>query len=210
MSRPLALGAVHPHAGEREQAVPADAGLAGEQLDSRASPGVGGRRAVLDDKELPDPRELGVEPPGDATIPQGALVVVERDVPRTHRLAKRGPTAAPDEFHLAAAAQNRRKLAKLIPVSQPSPARSAGATLSSSRPRPTCTRSNFTASFFNKIGTKLNVRFCTRYRSGMTWSGQKLPVRSRAVLPKMRTVSYRPVRDVGTAIGTFRKQPLML
>lgn len=33
----------------REQAVPADAGLAGEQLDLRASPSVGGRRAVHDD-----------------------------------------------------------------------------------------------------------------------------------------------------------------
>ena len=38
------------------------------------------------------------------------------------RLRLRGPNGARDEFHLAAAARNLRKLAKLIPVSQPSPA----------------------------------------------------------------------------------------
>lgn len=38
------------------------------------------------------------------------------------RLRLRGPNGARDEFHLAAAAQNLRKLAKLIPVPQPSPA----------------------------------------------------------------------------------------
>jgi hypothetical protein len=38
----------------------------------------------------------------------------------------RGPVSAPidtrDEFHLAAAAQNLRKLAKLIPLATPAPA----------------------------------------------------------------------------------------
>jgi len=35
------------------------------------------------------------------------------------RLRLRGPCGAKDEFHLAATAQNLRKLAKLIPMSQP-------------------------------------------------------------------------------------------
>lgn len=38
------------------------------------------------------------------------------------RLRLRGPNGARDEFHLAAAAQNLRKLAKLIPMTQPQPA----------------------------------------------------------------------------------------
>ena len=38
------------------------------------------------------------------------------------RLRLRGPNGARDEFHLAAAAQNLRKLAKLIPMPQPRPA----------------------------------------------------------------------------------------
>jgi hypothetical protein len=38
------------------------------------------------------------------------------------RLRLRGPNGARDEFHLAAAAQNLRKLAKLIPVSAQIPA----------------------------------------------------------------------------------------
>jgi hypothetical protein len=37
------------------------------------------------------------------------------------RLRLRGPSAR-DEFHLAAAAQNLRKLAKLIPMPRPTPA----------------------------------------------------------------------------------------
>jgi transposase len=39
------------------------------------------------------------------------------------RLRLRGPNGARDEFHLAATAQNLRKLAKLIPLSTPIPAR---------------------------------------------------------------------------------------
>jgi len=38
------------------------------------------------------------------------------------RLRLRGPCGARDEFHLAAIAQNLRKLAKLIPGPQPTPA----------------------------------------------------------------------------------------
>ena len=38
------------------------------------------------------------------------------------RLRLRGPNGARDEFHLAAAAQNLRKLAKLIPMPAPKPA----------------------------------------------------------------------------------------
>jgi hypothetical protein len=41
---------------------------------------------------------------------------------RLDRLRLRGPCGARDEFHLAATAQNLRKLAKLIPLPQPIPA----------------------------------------------------------------------------------------
>jgi transposase len=41
---------------------------------------------------------------------------------RLDRLRLRGPLGARDEFHLAAAAQNLRKLAKLIPLPTPAPA----------------------------------------------------------------------------------------
>jgi Transposase DDE domain/Transposase domain (DUF772) len=41
---------------------------------------------------------------------------------RLDRLRLRGPLGARDEFHLAAAAQNLRKLAKLIPLPAPAPA----------------------------------------------------------------------------------------
>jgi transposase len=41
---------------------------------------------------------------------------------RLDRLRLRGPNGARDEFHLAAAAQNLRKLAKLIPMAEPRPA----------------------------------------------------------------------------------------
>jgi hypothetical protein len=41
---------------------------------------------------------------------------------RLDRLRLRGPNGARDEFHLAATAQNLRKLAKLIPIPQPIPA----------------------------------------------------------------------------------------
>ena len=41
---------------------------------------------------------------------------------RLDRLRLRGPCGARDEFHLAAAAQNLRKLAKLIPMTAPAAA----------------------------------------------------------------------------------------
>ena len=41
---------------------------------------------------------------------------------RLDRLRLRGPNGARDEFHLAAAAQNLRKLTKLHPVPQPAAA----------------------------------------------------------------------------------------
>ena len=41
---------------------------------------------------------------------------------RLDRLRLRGPNGARDEFHLAAAAQNLRKLPKLHPVPQPAAA----------------------------------------------------------------------------------------
>jgi Transposase DDE domain len=37
------------------------------------------------------------------------------------RLRLRGPNGARDEFHLAATAQNLRKLARLMPMAQPMP-----------------------------------------------------------------------------------------
>lgn len=40
---------------------------------------------------------------------------------RLDRLRLRGPNGARDEFHLAATAQNLRKLAKLIPMPVPQP-----------------------------------------------------------------------------------------
>ena len=40
---------------------------------------------------------------------------------RLDRLRLQGPNGARDEFHLAAAAQNLRKLAKLIPMPEPTP-----------------------------------------------------------------------------------------
>ncbi|MBP2314223.1 transposase, partial [Azospirillum soli] len=40
---------------------------------------------------------------------------------RLDRLCLRGANVARDEFHLAAAAQNLRKLAKLIPMPEPRP-----------------------------------------------------------------------------------------
>jgi hypothetical protein len=44
-------------------------------------------------------------------------------IPKLDRLRLRGPNGARDEFHLAATAQNLRKLAKLIPAPAPIPAR---------------------------------------------------------------------------------------
>lgn len=41
---------------------------------------------------------------------------------RLDRLRPRGPCRTRDEFHLAAAAQNLRKLAKSIPLPNPKPA----------------------------------------------------------------------------------------
>ena len=41
---------------------------------------------------------------------------------RLDRLRLRGPLGARDEFHLAVATQNLRKLAKLIPLPTPAPA----------------------------------------------------------------------------------------
>jgi len=51
----------------------------------------------------------------------GGLRGVKR-IPKLERLRLRGPNRARDEFHLAATAQNLRKLAKLIPMQEPSPA----------------------------------------------------------------------------------------
>ena len=50
------------------------------------------------------------------------LFVHLKRILKLDRLRLRGPRGARDEFHLAAAAQNLRKLAKLIPLSAPIPA----------------------------------------------------------------------------------------
>ncbi len=41
---------------------------------------------------------------------------------KLERLRLRGPNGARDEFHLAATAQNLRKLAMLVPAASPTPA----------------------------------------------------------------------------------------
>ena len=43
-------------------------------------------------------------------------------ISKLDRLRLRGPNGARDEFHLAATAQNLRKLAKLLPSQVPAPA----------------------------------------------------------------------------------------
>jgi hypothetical protein len=64
------------------------------------------------------------------------------------RLQLRGPNGTGDEFHLAAAAQNLRKLAKLIPMPEASPAREvSGSTAPRRRPSSPLP----TADFFNGI-----------------------------------------------------------
>ena len=58
------------------------------------------------------------EGPDSATLRERAAVSGFR----CYRLRLRGPCGARDEFHLAAIAQNLRKLAKLIPGPQSMPA----------------------------------------------------------------------------------------
>lgn len=53
--------------------------------------------------------------PGDAVV----LFAHLKRLLKLDRLRLRGPNGAHDEFHLAATAQNLRKLAKLIPVPAP-------------------------------------------------------------------------------------------
>jgi hypothetical protein len=50
------------------------------------------------------------------------LLCISKRILKLDRLRLRGPNGARDEFHLAATAQNLRKLAKLIPMPEPSPA----------------------------------------------------------------------------------------
>ena len=66
------------------------------------------------------------------------------------RLRLRGPNGAKDEFHLAAAAQNLRKMAKMVPM--------RGLALPDPEREPACLRSAprsivATADFFNRIGS---------------------------------------------------------
>ena len=69
---------------------------------------------------------------------------------RPDRLRLRGPNGAKDEFHLAAAAQNLRKLAKLIQMpAQPAPALSTATAGDNPRRQPLLLA---TADFFNSIG----------------------------------------------------------
>ena len=65
------------------------------------------------------------------------------------RLRLRGPNGARDEFHLAAAAQNLSKLAKLIPMPMPKP----GMTPAAAHEPRNCRRCPpSSADFFNGIG----------------------------------------------------------
>jgi hypothetical protein len=52
----------------------------------------------------------------------GMLFAHRKRILKLDRQRLRGPNGARDEFHLAATAQNLRKLAKLIPMPEPSPA----------------------------------------------------------------------------------------
>jgi hypothetical protein len=66
------------------------------------------------------------------------------------RLRLRGPNGARDEFHLAATAQNLRKLAKLIPKPQPIPAARGEPPLP--HPVPAANPNRPETDFFNGIG----------------------------------------------------------
>ena len=68
------------------------------------------------------------------------------------RLRLRGPNGARDEFHLAAAAQNLRKLAKLIPMPAPRPAERQRPPFLRHRQAPASLPAS---DFFNNIGPKL-------------------------------------------------------
>ena len=67
------------------------------------------------------------------------------------RLRLRGPNGARDEFHLAAAAQNLRKLAKLIPMPTQTGVRALGLRSTAIAKQPT---SLPPGDFFNNIGAK--------------------------------------------------------
>jgi hypothetical protein len=80
------------------------------------------------------------------------------------RLRLRGPTGARDEFLLAAAAQNLRKLAKLIPMQVQTPHNRARHPLHRSRG---LDQLGLTSDFFNKIGPDpkgVNVCSCAANR----------------------------------------------
>jgi hypothetical protein len=71
-------------------------------------------------------REMVDSPDGRASKRQRKKVEILfahlKRIPKLDRLRLRGPNGARDEFHLAATAQNLRKLAKLIPMPEPAPA----------------------------------------------------------------------------------------
>ena len=73
---------------------------------------------------------------------------------RLDRLRLRGPNGARDEFHLAATAQNLRKLAKLIPM----PTNTGVRKPVPRTPRDHRSSAGFVADFFNNIGATLPFR----------------------------------------------------
>jgi len=68
---------------------------------------------------LPDVRFHPTSPPGVNAKKVEMLIAHLERILKLDRLRLRGPCGARDEFHLAAAAQNLRKMAKLIPTPTP-------------------------------------------------------------------------------------------
>jgi len=74
-------------------------------------------RAISAHRRLPHLKARTKESRDAVRPPQTHPEVLKLD-----RLRLRGPNGARDEFHLAATAQNLRKLAKLIPMPESNPA----------------------------------------------------------------------------------------
>ena len=68
------------------------------------------------------PDRAHIRSPLVAAAPVEMLFAHLKRILKLDRLRLRGPNGARDEFHLAATAQNLRKLAKLMPMPMPMPA----------------------------------------------------------------------------------------
>ncbi|WP_352805904.1 transposase [Mesorhizobium sp. M0340] len=89
---------------------------------AEAGPRQGNARQTLCGRQLADARsKIGTAPDAQSGKKVEMLFAHLKRILRLDRLRLRGPNGAKDEFHLAAAAQNLRKLAKLIPMPEPMP-----------------------------------------------------------------------------------------